>query len=402
MLKKYGKDLLLFTLICTFELVSLYIISRIVTDSITLVTLIPIYIIPFVLVRWYQLKCGSLPALYIMVPFLQFLLLYFIGYSLVALMIVGVFIFWRMVVHMREPYIDNQGLWLVAVLASAFPILLVKKEFLLQFAGLFLLLLVLFVLITVMIQMKGNSWVFMKRGYRILALYMIAVTSVVLVLYHSGLSLLKAVLPVFGQGVAYLASYPLLWLFSLIKPKEDSYKEIEKSLQEFQEEPMKNINKNTEGMNEWLLLTLIIVSILIVVGVVIYFLRKNVGSSIDDSEHSIDSGQDDHQDYSFFKSLRNITSFYSRSGRNEVRLQFHKLQNYLEKRDYGRLPAETAEEWFKRLEIVDTISANVLATYYKSRYNSSEFTNEELTLYISGIKEIKRKLSKKIEGGKKK
>ncbi|MBM6617713.1 hypothetical protein [Bacillus suaedaesalsae] len=402
MLKKYGKDLLLFTFICTFEIISLYIISRIVTDTITFMTLFPIYIIPFVLVRWYQLKSGSLPALYIYVPFLQIFILYFAGFSILALMIVGVFIFWRMIVHIREPYLDNQGLWLVAVLASTFPILLVRKEFLLDFVSLFLLLLFLFVVITVMIQMKGNAWVIMKKGYRILTLYFIGVVGVFLLLYHSGLTLLKAVFPFFGQGVAYLASYPLMWLLSTIKTNEDSYKDIEEGLKEFQEDPMKNIDKSFEGSNEWLILTFTVIGIILVIGIVIFFLRKNIGSSVDEPNNALDSIQEDDHDFSFFKSLRKVTSFYSRTGKNEVRLQFQKLQIFLEKRGYGRLSSETAEEWFGRLALLDDYSESVLATYYKARYNSSQITDEELASYINGIKDIKKKLSKKNEGGKKK
>lgn len=401
MLKRQWKNLLLFTLICTFEVLSLYMVSKIMTDNIRLVTLLPIYIIPFVLVRFFQFKSGSLPSIYMVVPFLQLILLFLTGYSTLSILIVGAFIFWRMIVHIREPYLDNQGIWLVALLASAFPILLLRKEFLMEFVLLFLLLIFLFVGITIMIQLKGNAWRFMKKGYRILSLYFIGAVGIFLLIYHSGLTLLKTVFPVFGQGVAYLASYPLMWMFKLFKPSDDSYKDIEKSIEKLQEDPMKNASKNFDGNNEGLLLALIVMGIILVFGIIIYFLRKSIGSSLSDSEHNADSNMKDNEDFSILKSLRKVSSFYSRTGRNEVRIQFQKLQTYLHKRGYGRLPAETAEEWFMRLDIYDTYSESVLTTYYKSRYSNIQFLDEELASYSNGIKEIKKKLAKK-DGGKKK
>lgn len=394
------KDLLLFTLICTFEVLSLYMVSKIVTDKIHLVTLLPIYIIPFVLVRFFQLKSGSLPAIYLVVAFLQLILLFLTGYSTLSIMIVGAFIFWRMIVHIREPYLDNQGIWLVALLASAFPILLLRKEFLMDFVMLFLLLIFLFVVITIMIQLKGNAWRFMKKGYRILSLYFISAVGIFLLIYHSGLTLLKAVFPVFGQGVAYLASYPLMWMFKLFKPSDDSYKDIEKSIEKLQEDPMKNASKNFDGNNEGMLLALIVMGIILVFGIIIYILRKNIGSSLIDSDHNEVLNMEDNEDFSILKSLRKVSSYYSRTGRNEVRIQFQKLQIYLHKRGYGRLQAETAEEWFMRLDIYDNYSESVLATYYKSRYNSIQYSADELASYSNGIKEIKKKLAKK-DGGKK-
>jgi hypothetical protein len=370
-----------------------------VTTSLEPITLFPIFILPLLVVRWAQLRSGQYLSVYMIVPIIQMLLLFLAGYSLLTIVLIGLFSCWRMYTHLKEPYLDNQGIWLGLVLTATFAILLLKKEQLLEYVSWFIVLILLFLAIRIMLHLKGNTWSFMKKGYQVLILYLGAALLVLLVVYQGSLFLLKTILPYIGQGVAYVFSYPLAWLIKEWKPNDPDYEGVIGNLEKMQEEPFKNMNQSYVSSNDQLILYLILFAVIIAICFILYFTRKNLLNREGEAtngilvEDGLDSG------FTFFNPLKRLNPFYSNTGKNEARIQFQKLQVYLEKRGYGRQGSETAEEWFTRLGLMDSYGSTVLELYSRSRYSPASFTDRELDSFYKEIKEIKPKFPKKKVGG---
>ncbi|MFZ3590210.1 hypothetical protein ACOI1C_13295 [Bacillus sp. DJP31] len=392
--KQERLSILLFFFMCLFEVISFFMLSRVVTDTINPLHLLTIYLWPIIAIRWIQLKLGQVHyGVYALIPVVQFFLLYQVGNSYITIAAVVLFSCWRMYAHIKEPYIESQGIWLSIVLASTFGLLMVNRDFLQEYVSWFLVLLFLFLAIRILIQLRKNQWYFMKKSYQMLLLYLAISFVLIIAVFQSGLYVLRSTFPYLGQGVALLFSYPLTWLIEKFKPGDEGYKEIAASLSEIQDEPFTSVNEAQDGTFDQVMLYIFIFVIVTVVGLILYLTRKHLKEGVDGS--SILLGEELSNRGSFFRPLKELKqTLYSGTGKNEVRIQFHKLQIYMKKRGKERMPSETAEEWFERIGLSDPNSLEVLKIYRQYRYGSADFKENDADLYRKGVKNIKTKFPK--------
>ncbi|MFD1737662.1 hypothetical protein ACFSCX_14035 [Bacillus salitolerans] len=389
---------ILFGLTNIFEIVSLFLLAGIIVVDLQPIPLLFVYLVPLLLVRWVQLKLGGIPyAFYMMVPLIQMVVLFLLGYDFLPILLVGIFVSWRIIVLSREPYLENQGVWLAVVLLSTFLLLLINREFLFQYVGWFVLLIIIYISIRIIIHLRKSQWVFVRRSYQYLFIYIFVSFVAILILYHSGLFLMNTFFPFIWQGVALLFSYPLSWIFSSISLEYSGYDDVEKGLKKLQQKPFEQAQQNLQSNMEMNVIYILVAAVVITIIVVMYIARKRLLGSIQDNANDIRLGDDEHGDKtSLFAPLKDLRkAFYSRAGKNEVRVHFQKLQVYLKKREKGRLGSETALEWFERIGLTDRDSKRVLEIYHIARYGTRILSDEEVQFLIQNIKEIKQKFPKK-------
>jgi hypothetical protein len=389
--------LVLFSLTCLFEIISFFLLTHIFSDALKPYTLFPIYLLPLLLIRWIQIRTGTISyVIYMIVPIIQMLILYVVGYDLLWVVTIGIFASWRMYVHVKEPFLDNQGVWLTVVLSSTFLLIIMRRDFLTQYVSYFILLVILFILIRIIINLRKNDWAFVLGSYRQLSIYIIGFFVIGLLLYQSGLFLINTVLPFIGLGFAYILSYPLSWIVEKLRPDDPAYDEIEVSLKNLQEDPFELANQNFADNGDSSFIYYLTTAIVITILIAMYVARKYLKNNLNDQEEGIVIGEEAATRQSFFNPLKELRkTFYSRAGKNEVRAQFYKLQLYLQKRDKGRISSETVEEWFDRIGLHDEDSQKLLFTYRQYRYGTDIISNQELAEYISRMKDIKARYSKK-------
>lgn len=204
------------------EIISFYLLSKVLTHALSPFSLIVIYLVPFIFAKWIQLKVNKVPyMIFIVIPAIQFILYYIVGYSLVSIFIIMLFSYWRMYVYMREPYVDSQRIWLATVLFSFF-ILTFKTNELAENVSWFIILVILFVIIQILHHLRANDWYFMRRSYNQLFLYMAGFFVGIIFIYQIGLFILRMIVPIAGQGFAYIIGYPIVWILDLIRPDESN------------------------------------------------------------------------------------------------------------------------------------------------------------------------------------
>jgi hypothetical protein len=396
MLKNDWNIYLLYLSIVVFEIISFFLLSRLMTDAINHVHLIPIYVVPLAGLKWIQMSKTSISSyLYLAVPIVQVFLLYLLGYSLMILGFLLLFSCWRIYTFIKESYPDQQGIWLGFVLAATFFILFIKRDFLFEYVGWFLVLLLLFIVIRVLIQLKENTWVLMKGSYRQLFFHITWVLAALLLLFQGALYILHYTIPFLGRWIGFIVGYPISWLLEKfgieLNEKEEQASSAVSEVPE--DHPFKNLTQANDGELDQILLFIIVLVIIGVVLLLLYLARKNLQNLESDQTSMINVVASDSAGLSFFQSLKEIgKGLYSQPAKNEVRIQFSKFQAFMKKCDLERKPAETVEEWFTRLKLTDSDAVTILKIYQQSRYSYTSIPESELQAFQKGLKNIKKRL----------
>ncbi|OIJ09259.1 hypothetical protein BKP35_17130 [Anaerobacillus arseniciselenatis] len=118
-------------------------------------------------------------------------------------------------------------------------------------------------------------------------------------------------------------------------------------------------------------------------------LRKN-GSIMLRSEVAI---SDDYELSPAKKKITDPHSWFKRTApKNEIRRLLYDLEKFLAKQGEGRMPNETVEDWFSKINVSTDLKEVVSTTYRKVRYGDKEVTKQERDEYRRVIKEIKKQL----------
>ncbi|WP_246945345.1 hypothetical protein [Bacillus pinisoli] len=398
MLRKDWNLYCLYIAITLFEIISFYLLTKVVTDAINPFELIFAYSTPLAILKWLQLgKSKVSQQVLLFIPILQVVLLSLFGYSLIILASLLLFSFWRVYTFIKESYPERQATWLAAVLATTFFVLMSKREFLMEHVSWFLLLLLLFFVIRVLLQVREHAWVLVKGSYQQLLLYMVGAALGLLLVFQVGMYVLKIILSFLATVIGYIIGFPISWMLEKLQLKAKQEEgEIDGIMDEPSEFPFKDVQTGMEGL-QYDVVTTIIVLLIVVISLYFSYIAKKSVKDTDLEPEQLISVEEDHQNKSsFLQAFRNLrNSFYSDHGRNDVRLQFYKLQAYLKKRGYERKQEETVEEWFNRLQLDDETATEVLKIYERSRYSVTSLSDQEFQIYANGIKQIKNQFKEK-------
>ncbi|WP_456276996.1 DUF4129 domain-containing protein [Bacillus sp. AK128] len=399
MLNKDWHSYFLYLSIVAFEIISFYLLSTFVTDSLKPAELILIYLIPFAVVKMIQMNSGNdASTLYMAVPIIQAIGVYLVGYSLIVIALVLLFSCWRTYILIKEQYPDQQGVWLGVVLAATIAVLFMNRDFLLEYVGWFLVLLILFLFIRILLHVKENNWVLLKGSYRHLFFHILWVSAILVLLFQGGLYLLHTILPHVARVIGFIVGYPFTWLLDKLEidlngsGEEDANSEGELA----EDDPLTRITQTGETSIEQIILPIIFIIIIGAVLLLLYLMRKKLMNLEEEKEGLVQVGAPDSKGVSFFQSLKDMgKGLYSPYGKNEVRIQFNKFQIFMKKRDLARKPAETVEEWFERLGLRDSVAADILKIYQQSRYSYSSISEQELKTFQQGMKNLKKRYADK-------
>jgi hypothetical protein len=96
------------------------------------------------------------------------------------------------------------------------------------------------------------------------------------------------------------------------------------------------MNQHQDGVSDQALAYVLVFVIITAVGVLLYLTRKYIRNTVMENESGIQLGDEPGTSLSIFQSFKELNrGFYSGAGKNKVRVQFHKIETYLQKKRKG-------------------------------------------------------------------